>query len=166
MRTFKLLIPTLLTTLLVACGGSNGSAVVPVAELGSEHNGNYEGLGTFLIDIKATFVNPAIPPLQSDCVGDSMFSIDTNATETIASSGACMLLSYPVTVTYALAGEFVDKTNFKGLIMIRLEGVDHILSFSGTVANDILTGSFAGGAPQTADLSIEWDGAFTARLVP
>ena len=161
----KILIRILATSLIVlsvACGGgsSGGSGGAAGVAGAFPSNGNYEGIGTFLTNIRVVDLNSNTPPIDADCVGDISIVVDDSAADVLVGSGQC---STPGNfATYNLVGGFLNDTDFEGQISIVFSRVTHVLSFSGSRNGNVLNATFSGRTPQTSRIVIDWNGSFDA----
>lgn len=157
------LIAGILVSLSIACGGgssggSGGGAAGIAAAFPS--NGDYEGIGTFVTNIRVVDLGSNTPPVDADCLGDISIVVDDSAPDVLVGSGTCVT---PANFAeYELVGGFLDDEDFEGTITIRFSRVDHVLTFSGTRTADVLDATFAGRTPQTSRIVIDWDGSFSA----
>lgn len=152
----------MLVALSVACGGGagGGSGAAGVAG-GFPSDGNYEGVGTFLTNIRVVDLGSNTPPVDADCTGDISIVVDNTATDVLVGNGSC--LTPANSASYTLQGGFLNDTDFEGVITIRFSGVDHVLNFAGSRTGNVLSATFAGRTPQVGNLVIDWNGSFTAE---
>lgn len=132
-----------LVALSVACGGgsSGGSGINAVAAV-SAIDGNYEGVGTFSVNLIVDDLNSNVPPTVADCAGDITVVVDENATDVLVGSGRYDL---PANfMTYELVGGFVNGTDFEGEITMVLNGGANVLNFCGTLNGNVLNATFDG----------------------
>lgn len=164
MRKSNLLLLVILVAFAAACGKSNGggSGEDDVAEGAAALAGDYEGIGTFFTNIRVVELGSNTPPAEADCVGDIEVVVDENAADVIVGEGRCLT---PANFSdYTLVGDFIDDTDFEGVITLVFSGVTHVLDFEGSIENDMLSATFAGRTPQVGNLVIDWDGEFDAEL--
>ena len=163
MKVLIRILATSLIVLSVACGGggsSGGSGGAAGAAAAFPADGNYEGIGTFLTNVRVVDLNSNTPPVDADCVGDISIVVDNNASDVLVGNGGCNL---PANfVSYTLVGGFIDDENFEGTITLVLNGRDNVLSFSGSRTGDVLNANFSGRTAATTRLVIDWDGSFDA----
>jgi hypothetical protein len=152
--------------LSVACsggGGSGGSGDMGGAAAATAvfpSNGSYEGIGTFVTNIRVVDLLANTPPVSDDCVGDISIVVDDSQADVLTGSGQCLTAAN--SATYQLVGGFLNDNDFEGVITITFSRVDHVLDFSGTRNGNVLEATFADRTPQTSRIVIDWDGSFSA----
>ena len=147
-----------------ACsGGGSGASGNVAGAAGFAANGEYEGLQTFITNIRVVDLNANTPPISGDCRGDIRITIDDSASNVILGSGDCLLPAN--SARYTIRGGFVSDVNVEGEITIVFSGVTHVLPFDGSVIGDRFDGSFSGRTPQTSRLVIDWDGGWNADRI-
>ncbi len=166
LRLSLMALTTLSVASTVACsgGGSGGSANAGVAGVFAA-NGDYQGIQTFLTNIRVVDLGSNTPPVDEDCRGDIDVVVDDGAPDVITGSGQCLLVSGRNAASYSIVGGFLNDTDFEGVITIVFSRVTHVLPFSGSVSGNRLVASFSGRTPQVGNLVIDWDGDFSADRI-
>lgn len=147
-----------LIALSAACSG--GSSGGPAGIAGFAANGDYQGIQTFLTNIRVVDLASNTPPVDADCLGDIDVTVDDVAADVITGSGSCTTSAN--FATYTLVGGFLNDTDFEGDLTIVFSRVTHVVPFAGSLIGNRLEASFSARTPQTGNLVIDWTGNFVA----